>query len=78
MSPPNLDYYIDDPCVSVQSKGPGTFSFKPLFSTYPTFIYAMDDLNADEIKIEFEDRLSGGERAVQRLFHIIILARVLQ
>jgi hypothetical protein len=44
------DYYQGTPCVKAQVNVKATVPFAPLFSQSPTFVYAIGDLDAGDIR----------------------------
>jgi len=63
----SCDYYNLGRCINVQSQGSRSFPFKPLFPTDPTFVYAIDELSPDEIKIETDQNSSFDADELQRI-----------
>lgn len=48
------DYYVNDQCIKAEAPDSTTTPFAPLLPTSPTFVYALDELDADDIKTQKE------------------------
>lgn len=53
------DYYANNQCIKAEASASTTIPFAPLLPTPPAFVYAIDELDANEIKTQEEkDRFS--------------------